>query len=223
MTPALTIDVFSDVVCPWCFIGAARLELALAGMSSELEPELCYHPFFLDPSVPPEGINVPNMLRRKYGADPKQLWARAEASARESGLALDLSLQSMMYPTAAAHTLLRHAHAKGTQFALVKALFQAYFQEALNIGDPSVLASVAEQHGFTRAEALELATSDTELELTQEEASSAAQGGIRGVPFFIFDGRLAVSGAQSVAVLQAAMRQALERAPSQAPTAAPSG
>jgi len=77
-----------------------------------------------------------------------------------------------------------------------------------------VLAEIAEQHGFTRAEALELATSEPELELTREEAISAAQGGIRGVPFFIFDGRLAVSGAQSVSVLQAAIRQALTQAAS---------
>ena len=220
MTASIAIDLFSDVVCPWCFIGAARLELALAGMQDEVQAEVCYHPFFLRPDTPKAGISIRQMLREKYGADPKQLWARAEAAAKESGLDLDLSLQPKLYPTNAAHTLLRHAHAKGTQRALASAFFRGYFLDAKNIADESVLADLAAQHGFTRDEALELATAEAELELTQEEANSAAQGGIRGVPFFIFDGRLAVSGAQSVSVLQAAIRQALtQTAASDAPPA----
>jgi predicted DsbA family dithiol-disulfide isomerase len=206
--PSLTVDVFADIVCPWCFIGATRLEQAINGLAGELEAELCFHPFFLDASVPKAGISVAGMLRKKYGVDPKQLWSRAESAARESGIALDLSVQPNMYPTAAAHTLLRHAHAKGTQPALAKAMYTGYFLEAQNIADENVLATIAEPHGFSRAEALELATSDAELELTRLEATGAAQGGIRGVPFFIFAGKLAVSGAQSVSVLQGAMRQA---------------
>jgi predicted DsbA family dithiol-disulfide isomerase len=218
MTTTLAIDLFSDVICPWCFIGATRLEQALSGMAGEVQAELCYHPFFLDPTVPKGGASVPDMLRKKYGVEPKQAWARPEAMARESGFHLDLSLQPMMYPTAAAHTLLRHAHGKGTQAALAKALFHGYFMEAQNIGDEAVLAAIAERHGFTHAEALELTNSPTELELTREEAAAAMQGGIRGVPFFIFAGRLAVSGAQSVQVLQGTIRQALEQpGPSDAP------
>ena len=209
MTTSLAIDVFSDVVCPWCFIGTTRLEQALAALSSEVQAEVCYHPFYLDPTVPKGGVSVPDMLKRKYGVEPKQVWARAEAAARESGLELDLSLQPKMYPTSAAHTLLRHAHAKGTQRELAQAFFHGYFREALDVGDEAVLARIAAQHGFTVAEALELARDPTELELTREEAAAAAQNGIRGVPFFIFAGRLAVSGAQPVSVLQGAIRQAV--------------
>jgi predicted DsbA family dithiol-disulfide isomerase len=219
MTKSITIDLFSDLVCPWCFIGATRLEQALEGLVDEVTAEVCYHPFFLDPNVPPAGVSIPDMLRKKYGADPRQLWARVESAARESGLALDLSLQPLMYPTAAPHTLLRHAEGKGTQRALASELFRAYFQDAANISDPAVLADIAERHGFTRAEALALLNAPEELELTREAAISAAQGGIRGVPFFIFGGRLAVSGAQSVSVLQAAIRQALEPTPSEPPLA----
>jgi predicted DsbA family dithiol-disulfide isomerase len=221
MPISIAIDLFSDIVCPWCFIGATRLEQALASMASELRAEVCYHPFFLDPNLPHGGVSVPDKLRKAYGVEPKQLWARAEAAARESGLALDLSLQPVMYPSDAAHTLLRHAHAKGTQRALAMAFFQAYFQEARNIADETVLADVAQQHGFGHAEALELARAPAELELTREEALAAAQGGIRGVPLFIFDGRLAVSGAQSVSVLQATLRKALEQAGSSEAPAAP--
>lgn len=212
MPASLVVDVFSDVVCPWCFIGTTRLRQALTGMRDEVACEVCYHPFLLDPRLPEQGVSVPDMLRKKYGVDPKQLWGRAEAAARDSGIALDLSLQPMIYPTDAAHTLLRHAHAKGTQAELVDALFRAYFLEAKNIADRSALADVAEKHGFSRQEALELSTSPAELELTREDALGAARGGIRGVPFFVFGGRLAVSGAQSVAALQAAIREALARA-----------
>ena len=221
MTPCITIDLFSDVVCPWCYIGAKRLEQALAGMTNELTAEICYHPFLLDPSLPPGGTSLPEKLRQKYGVDPKQLFVRVEGAARDSGLELDLSLQTMTYPTDAAHTLLRHAHAKCTQLALADALFRAYFVEAKNIADPQVLAVVAAEHGFDRDEALELATCATELELTREEALSAARGGIRGVPFFIFDGRFAVSGAQHVSILQAAMRKALECPTTSEPPPAP--
>ncbi len=211
MIPSVTIDLFSDIVCPWCYIGAKRLEQALAGLTSELTAEICYHPFFLDPALPKAGTSLPDKLRKKYGVDPRQLWGRVEGAARESGLELDLSRQTMTYPTDAAHTLLRHAHAKGTQLALADAFFRSYFVDAQSIADEQLLASIAQGYGFTREEALELATCATELELTREEALSAAQGGIRGVPFFIFDGRFAVSGAQQVSILQAALRKALER------------
>lgn len=212
MTSSVNIDLFSDFVCPWCFIGSVRLHQALAGMADEVRAEVAYQPFFLDPELPPEGASIPDMLRKKYGADPKQLFARVEAAAHDSGIALDLSLQPKMYPTAAAHTLVRHAEAKGTQTALAEAMFRSYFQEAANIGDASVLAGIAQPHGFTREEALEVMASNAELELTRQAASSATQGGIRGVPFFVFDGKLAVSGAQPVSVLQAAIRQALSQA-----------
>jgi len=219
MPPSLSIDLFSDFVCPWCFIGGVRLEQALAGMAGEVTAEIAYHPFFLDPTTPPEGASIPDMLRKKYGAEPKQIWARAESAARESGILLDLSLQPKMYRTTAAHTLMRHAEAKGTEAALARSLFQRYFLEAANIGDAAELARIAEPHGFGRDEALELVQNEAELELTREAAISAAQGGIRGVPFFVFDGKLAVSGAQSVSVLQSAIRQALARSPSDPPLA----
>jgi predicted DsbA family dithiol-disulfide isomerase len=124
----------------------------------------------------------------------------------------------MMYPTAAAHTLMRHAEAKGTERALAAELFRLYFLEAVNIGDTNVLAGIAARHGFSQDEALAVLGSESELELTREAAISAAQGGIRGVPFFVFDGKLAVSGAQSVSVLQSAIRQAVaQAAPSEPP------
>lgn len=213
MLADLTIDVFSDVVCPWCFIGSVRLEQAIAALGQELAPVVRYHPFFIDPSVPPQGISVADKLRRQYGVDPKQLWARAESAARDSGLWLDLSHQPMIYPSGRAHTLIRHAEPRGTQRALVATLFRAYFLDAKNIWDETVLADLAEPHGFTRAEVLQLLSAPEERVLTESEVNAAARAGIGGVPFFIFGERLAVSGAQPVTVLEAALRKALAAEP----------
>jgi len=203
----LEIDVFADVVCPWCFLGAERLDRVLASFAHPVR--VIHHPFFLNPDTPPEGDDVPARLRRKYGVAPEQLWARLEAEARKSDLALDLSKQRWSYPTARAHTLLRHAAAKGTQRALVKAFYQAYFQDARNIHDPETLADIAAPHGFTADEVTQLTTNEVELAATREEAQAAVAAGVDGVPLFVFGQRLAVAGAQQEIVIKGAIEQAL--------------
>jgi len=166
-----------------------------------------HHPFLLDPNTPPEGDDVPARLRRKYGVPPEALWARLEAEARKSDLELDLSKQRWSYPTARAHTLIRRAAAKGTQRALVRALYRAYFQQARNIHDTAVLAEVAAPHGFDADEVAELTADEGELAATREEAQAASGAGIDGVPFFVFGERLAVAGAQPESVLRSAIEQ----------------
>jgi predicted DsbA family dithiol-disulfide isomerase len=200
----ITVDLYADLVCPWCYIGSERLDQAGAG--SELVVR--HRPFLLMPDAPAEGVDIPDMLRRKYRADPAQLQGRVEQAARDSGQALDLSKQPRSYPTLRAHTLLRHAEARGTQRALARALYRANFDEGRNIHDPAVLADVAAAHGFTAAEVEALVTSDDELAATRAATREASQLGIRGVPFFVFNGKLAVSGAQPVDVLRAAIREA---------------
>jgi predicted DsbA family dithiol-disulfide isomerase len=206
-TTPLQIDVFADVVCPWCFLGHARLERVLASLGRPTR--VTHRPFMLDPNTPPEGDDIPARLRRKYGVPPEQLWARLEAEARKSDLDLDLSKQRFSYPTARAHTLIRHAAAKGTQGALVHALYRANFQEARNIHDPAVLADVAAPHGFTEDEVTRLTSDEGELAATREEALGAATAGIDGVPLFVFGERLAVAGAQPEIVLRKAIEQAI--------------
>jgi len=208
-TKPLQIDVFSDVVCPWCFLGQQRLDRVLESLDPPVPVQVTHRPFFLDPNTPPEGDDIPARLRRKYGVAPEQLWARLEAEARKSDLDLDLSKQRFSYPTARAHTLIRHAAAKGTQGALVRALYRANFQEARNIHDPAVLADVAAPHGFTEAEVTRLTSDEGELAATREEALAAAAAGIDGVPLFVFDERLSVAGAQQEIVLRGAIEQAL--------------
>jgi predicted DsbA family dithiol-disulfide isomerase len=210
-TTPLQIDLFADVVCPWCFLGHQRLERVLASL--ERPTRVTHRPFMLDPDTPPEGDDIPARLRRKYGVPPERLWARLEAEARKSDLALDLSKQRFSYPTARAHTLIRHAAAKGTQGDLVRDLYRANFQEARNIHDQAVLAEVAAPHGFTEDEVTRLTSDEAEIAATREEALGAAAAGIDGVPLYVFGERLAVAGAQPEIVLRNAIEQALNGIP----------
>jgi predicted DsbA family dithiol-disulfide isomerase len=208
----LSIDVVSDVVCPWCLIGTRRLELALEAFP-DVSADVRYHPFLLDPSTPEGGVDLRERLQRKYGVAPERMFAHVEAAARESGIELDFTRVTRAVPTTRAHTLLRHALERGTQRGLAKALFEAYFVEGRDVGSEEVLVELATAHGFTTDEALALLHDDAELRATRDEAAGMAAQGIDGVPFFILGGRLAFSGAQPVEVMQRAIERALEPQP----------
>jgi predicted DsbA family dithiol-disulfide isomerase len=117
MTKLLKIDVFTDVVCPWCLVGSARLDKAIAALPDDIEVVVENHPFYLDPNTPAEGVVVADMLAQKYGKDPKEMWARVEGEARKAGVELDLSKQPRMFPTKKAHTITRLAKPLGIQHA----------------------------------------------------------------------------------------------------------
>ena len=125
MTRKIKVDVFTDTVCPWCLVGSVRLDKAIAALPADVEVEVENHPFYLNPDTPAEGIVVADMLREKYGRDPKEMWARVEGEAHTSGIPLDLSKQPRSYPTQKGHTLVRLAKAKGTQHALANAIADA--------------------------------------------------------------------------------------------------
>lgn len=207
----LRVEIVSDVVCPWCLIGTRHLELALAA-AHEADAEIVFRPFLLDPTMPSEGEDLRGRLRRKYG-NPDAMFARVEAAARQSGIALDFSRVRRAVSTVRAHTLLRHAIARGTQVGLAKALFSAYFLDGQDVSDPALLAPLASQYGFDEAEAARLLVDDAELESTRREADAAARKGISGVPFTLVGGVHAVAGAQPVE----AFRKAIERARLDAP------
>ncbi|HET8771098.1 MAG TPA: DsbA family oxidoreductase [Gemmatimonadaceae bacterium] len=206
--PDLHIDVFSDISCPWCFIGTRRLESVLADLPDHQRVIVRHHPYQLHPDAPAGGIDLPAMLRERYGADPTTMFARVEEAAAGAGIALDLSAQPRAYDTAAAHTLIRHAGEKGTQRALVDALFVAYFVGARDISDIAVLSDVAERHGFACDETQRLVTDPDELAYTRHEARVAATSGVRGVPLFIFNDKLAISGAQPAHAFRRAIASA---------------
>ena len=196
MPKLLKIDVFTDVVCPWCLVGSARLDQALALLPDDVEVEIENHPFYLDPSVPPEGVDVGKMLAEKYGRDPKEMWARVESEAAKAGITLDLSQQPRMFNTAKAHTLTRLSKANGNQHELANAIAEAYFLDHRQINDDNVLVDIAAGFGWDRGDALDAINDENELAITAQLATSAAQQGIRGVPFFVFGEKYALSGAQ---------------------------
>ena len=122
MSRTLKVDLFTDIVCPWCLIGSVRLDKAIATLPADVTVDVENHPFYLDPNTPPEGYDVGEMLRSKYGREPKAMWARPEAEAKKSGIDLDLSQQPRTFPTQKGHTLVRLARPKGTQHALANAI-----------------------------------------------------------------------------------------------------
>ncbi len=212
MPRTLKVDLFTDIVCPWCLVGSVRLDKAIANLPADVVVEVENHPFYLDPNTPPEGHDVGEMLRTKYGREPKEMWARVEGEARTSGIDLDLSQQPRSFPTQKAHTLIRLARPKGTQHALANAIAAAYFLDHKQVNDDEVLAEIATQYGFTREEALSDVNDARELAVSHELATAAAQQGIQGVPFFIFANKFAMSGCQPEDVFAMAFAKALEEA-----------
>jgi len=210
MSRKLKIDVFTDTVCPWCLVGSARLDQAIAQLPDGVDVDVENHPFYLDPNTPPEGHVVADMLRAKYGRDPKELWARVEGEARASGIDLDLSQQPRSYPTAKGHTLVRLARVKGTQHALANAIADAYFLDHQQINDDEVLARIASRFGYAHAEALQVLSDADELGTTHDLAIAAARQGIDGVPFFVFNNQFAMSGCQPQEVFGRALQQVLD-------------
>lgn len=209
MTKLLKIDVFTDVVCPWCLVGSARLDRAIAALPGDVEVVVENHPFYLDPSVPPQGVDVGEMLKAKYGKDPREMWARVEGEAGKAGITLDLSQQPRMFNTAKAHTITRLSKPNGNQHELANAIAEAYFLGHRQINDDNVLADVAVAFGWDRGDALDAMNDANELAITEQLATDAAAQGIRGVPFFIFGEKYALSGAQPDEVFDRALAQTI--------------
>jgi predicted DsbA family dithiol-disulfide isomerase len=209
MTRALKIDLFTDTVCPWCLIGSVRLDKAVAKLPADVVVDIENHPFYLDPNTPAEGHDVGEMLRAKYGRDPKEIWARAEEQARLSGIDLDLSQQPRTFPTQKGHTLVRLARVKGTQHALANDIAWTYFMDHRQINDDEVLVGIATRHGYADDEARQAINDPDELGTTHDLAVDAARQGIQGVPFFVFDGRFSISGAYPEESFERALRIAI--------------
>ena len=163
----LNIDIYSDFVCPWCYVGTMRLEAVLLSFGASLTVDVRHHPFLLHPDAPPEGVALAVELERRHGADAESRLERVKSEARNSGIPLHLSVRSRMYPTVAAHTLVRHARERGRHRTLVRGLFEAYFVELRNIADVDVLIDVAAKHGIAADETERLATDADELNRTR--------------------------------------------------------
>ncbi len=205
------IDLFSDTVCPWCRIGKRQLELALAEWARETaEPvTLRYRSFFLDPTIPPEGRDFRgHMMAKGGGRVPLEQFF---AAPRERGAAVDLTFNFEAIGKAP-NTLLSHRLVyiapEANRGALLDALYAAYFEFGRDVGDLDVLVDVAEAAGLDAAETRAQLAGDAGTAEVLADVEFARQVGISGVPFFIFNDRLAFSGAQPPDVILRVLRQA---------------
>lgn len=210
----LAIDIFSDVVCPWCFVGKRRLERALALLGGGVETHITWRPFELNPDLPREGIDRAAYRRAKFGSAEasRAIDTRLAAVGVSVGIAFAFDKIRRTPNTFDAHRLLWLAHREGVQDQLAERLFAAYFLEGGNVGDHALLADAGAAAGLDRwsAERL-LAGTEGAAEVRAEEAH-AWQLGIQGIPHFIVNGAYAVSGAQNPEILAAAFEDALRPA-----------
>jgi predicted DsbA family dithiol-disulfide isomerase len=219
MTSALSIDIVSDVVCPWCYIGKRRLERALelyrARRPDAPAPEVAYHPFELNPDVPREGISRAEYVEKKFGARGYSAHERLVHAGAPLGIDFAFHRIERQPNTLAAHALIECGRRRGVQPAVKEALLKAFFVDGRDLTDPQTLVAVATEAGLERAEAEAAVSDDKLLKNVAEEEEHARNMGIHGVPFFIFNRRLAVEGAQPADVLLEAMLEA-EKQPAEA-------
>ncbi|HPU51907.1 MAG TPA: DsbA family oxidoreductase [Burkholderiaceae bacterium] len=212
----MRIDVVSDVVCPWCFIGKRQLEAAIAAWSAAHPeaplPEVVWHPFQLNPFAPAEGVARDDYLRSKFGtADTTRLYSNVRAAASEVSLPLALDRIARQPNTLRPHALMAAAFESGgqtLQSALAEALFSAYFQESRNLSDPEVLSDIARKAGVPDADIVRALSDEALLGRVADEDQGARDAGIGGVPYFVVNGRVAVNGAQGEEALLRAFRRA---------------
>ena len=206
----LTIDVISDVICPWCFIGKRRLERALDGRGVSVR----WHPFQLNPEMPREGIERKAYRIRKFGSweRSQELDAQVAAAGHGEGIAFNFERQSRTPNTLDAHRVIWLAGERGVQDAVVEALFLAYFTDGRDLSDRATLAEIAAGVGLDRAEVDELLAGDQGLDVVRAGEGQARRLGVSGVPFFVVNGRVALSGAQPPELFLQAFEQAGEAA-----------
>jgi predicted DsbA family dithiol-disulfide isomerase len=204
----LTIDLISDVICPWCFIGKRRLEKALNGHSATVR----WHPFQLNSDMPPEGIDRKFYRIRKFGSweRSQELDAQVVAAGHGEGISFNFDKMARTPNTLDAHRVIWLAGERGEQDAVVEALFLAYFTDGGDLSDRATLAEVAARVGLDRVEVDELLAGDKALDVVRAGEEQACRLGVSGVPFFVVNSRVALSGAQPPELFRQAFEQAGE-------------
>ena len=206
----MRVEIWSDVVCPWCYIGKRRFDTALGNLGDEVEIEVVYRPYQLDPTAPP-GVATPvsEAYAKKFGGPERaaEIIGHVTRVAAESGIefAMDKAVRAN---TLTAHRALwfaeNHVGTEGAagQSLLKERLLQAYFTDGRNIGDPDVVADCAADAGFDRADVAAFLDGDGGLGEVREMLAQAAAHGITAVPTFVIDGQWAIPGAQDVEVFE---------------------
>ncbi len=211
VSQAISIDVYSDVVCPWCYIGKRKLEQALASLAEQNVAVTPYwRAFQLNPDMPAAGVARKEYVETKFGGAEraKEIYARVAGVGNEVGIAFQFDQIERQPNTINAHRLIAYAGAHGNQDAVSEALFRAFFLDLRDIGDVAALSDIAAKTGLNRDAVYAYLSSDQGAAAAQQEDAVARQLGITGVPFFVFGGKYAVSGAQNPDVLVQAYEQA---------------
>ncbi|HVV63401.1 MAG TPA: DsbA family oxidoreductase [Pseudolabrys sp.] len=207
------VDIVSDVVCPWCFIGKRRLEKALA-LNPQIPVELHWRPYFLNDWIPREGISREEYLTTKFGSVDRYhgIAQRVRAAAASEGLTYASDKINRQPNTLDAHRLIRWASAQGLAAQMKQKLMDLYFTAGADLTDREVLVKAAGDVGLNADEIRGWLASDRDVAEVEREAQSAKEAGIEGVPMYILDGRFAISGAQAPEYLAQAIARAATEA-----------
>ena len=209
----VVIDVVSDVVCPWCYLGKQRLEAALA-LRPDVETEIHWRPYFLDPRVPREGMARVDYLSRKFGSDERIRPAHERLSrlGREEGIEFHFERITWQPNTLDAHRLIGWAEEAGRTAPVVEKIFSLFFTEGADLSKRETLLLAAQAGGLDVESVRRDLAGERDVAAVEKAATSAAERGISGVPFFIFNNRFAVAGAQTPDMLAEAMDKTLAEA-----------
>ncbi len=207
--PVLTVEVYSDVVCPWCYVGKRRLEQALESSGRHQSALVFWRPFQLNPTMPKAGMDRRVYLEAKFGGPGamEAIQNRIAGAGVSAGIEFAFDRIARTPNTFDAHRLIWFAQQQGRQDAAVEDLFHGYFTEGLNIGEHDVLVSLAARAGLDGAAVGRFLQSQDGIEAVRQEEARGRQLGIRGVPYFLLNGKTVVSGAQPVETFLEAIEQ----------------
>jgi predicted DsbA family dithiol-disulfide isomerase len=207
----MKIEIYSDLICPWCYIGKHRMQAALKLLGKEFTPKIVWRPFQLNPNMPIEGLNRKTYRTKKFGSWERSLAMDAEVAATGKGLGIEFNYDKVLITpnTLAGHRLLWWPEQQHHQDHLAEALFRAYFTESRDVGRHDVLAEVAAEVGLPQAETIVFLDSDAGKKEVEEEALKGLKFGLQGVPFFVVNDVPALSGAQMPRTFLEVFQQAL--------------
>lgn len=223
MRPSLTVEIWSDVVCPWCYIGKRRFEQAAAVLADEVDLEVVFRPYQLDPTASPgSSMPVAEAYARKFGGPERAAAIMDNVTNIAAGDGLEFHLdRALRANTLLAHRLLWLAEATGQQYALKERLLQAYFCDGLDVGDPDVLATLAGEVGMPTDKVRAFLDSDDGTLEVRHQLAIAAEADISAVPTFVLDGRWAIPGAQDPDTFVTVVRRLLAKRAQEAIDVAP--
>lgn len=208
----IRIDVFADVACPWCYIGLKRLERALQD-TPNLRVERVWQPFQLQPALPPDGVAWQPFAHAKFGGPDRMRSAfeHVVQAAQDDGIRFNLDGIARASNTRDAHRVILHARDHGLEWVVAEAMFRAFFTDGRNLSDPDTLVAVATESGLEPSGVRAMLSSDAFIAEVQSSQFQAARLGVRGVPFYVLEGRYGLSGAQPVSAFVQALEMIVQR------------